>query len=201
MLLALLGNRGEETADPAGVPSSQGAPAVVRDPAGPARGGTGSRARSPKATPGRASVSPDGTVEATKAPPEPTSAAGASGGIAGTADAPGDAAAVSAPDPTAAVVSAEQRTAPQGERKPSDVKAIPQPRERTPTPPDAGRGDRGLGVAARDDPHRRPLGRLRHDEGRRHRHPAAQRGPTVKAVVRLYEQNGKKRKSIIDATG
>jgi hypothetical protein len=25
--------------------------------------------------------------------------------------------------------------------------------------------------------------------------------PTVKAIVRLYEQNGKKRKSIIDATG
>ncbi|HEX2087065.1 MAG TPA: hypothetical protein VHF89_15400, partial [Solirubrobacteraceae bacterium] len=33
--------------------------------------------------------------------PDPTSAAGASRGVAGTADAPGDAAAVAAPDPTA----------------------------------------------------------------------------------------------------
>jgi hypothetical protein len=200
MLLTLLGNRSEETADPAGVPSREGVGTVVREPAGPARGGTGRRAPGPKATPGRASVSPDGTVEATKAPPEPTSAAGASGGIAGTADAPGDAAAVDAPDPTAAEATAEQRTAPRGERRPSDVRAVPQPREKTPTEPDAIVETEGAAAphatiridAPWDGYDTMKAGdiveRLRTSDA------------TVKAVVRLYEQNGRKRKSILSAT-
>ena len=200
MIFTLLGHRGEETADPAGVPTREGVGTVVPDPAGPARGGTGRRAPGPRATPGRAAVSPDGTVETTKGPPEPTSAAGASAGVAGTAAAPGDAAAVSAPDPTAARPTARQRTAPRGERKPSDVRAAPQPRERTPTEPDALVETEGSAT---------PHATIRIDapwEG----YDAMKAGdivarlrgedPTVKAIVRLYEQNGRKRKSILAAT-
>jgi len=199
-IAALLGHRGEESADPAGVPSREGVGTVVREPAGPARGGTGRRAPGPKASPGRAAASPDGTVETTKAPPEPTSAAGASGGVAGTADAPGDAAAVSAPDPTAAEVSARQRTAPRGERRPSDIRAIPQPRERTQTTEDTLVETEGAAAPSAtihvDAPWKgydamkagEIVARLRSSDA------------TVKAVVRLYEQSGKKRKSILSAT-
>ena len=200
MLFTVLGHRGEQTADPAGVPSREGVGTVVPEPAGPARGGTGARARSPRATPGRAAVSPDGTVETTKGPPEPTSAAGASGGIAGTADAPGDAAAVAAPDPTAAEATAEQRTAPQGERRPSDVRAVPQPREKTPTAPDAiveTEGSAAPHATIRIDAPWDGYDTMKAgDIVERLRTADA----TVKAIVRLYEQNGRKRKSIVTAT-
>jgi hypothetical protein len=203
MIFTLLGNRGEETADPAGVPSREGVGTVVREPSGPARGGTGRRGvggTGSRATPGRASVSPDGTVETTKGPPEPTSAAGASGGIAGTADAPGDAAAVSAPDPTAAEATAEQRTAPQGERRPSDVRAVPQPREKTPAEPDAlveSEGSAAPHATIRIDAPWDGYDTMKAgDIVERLRTADA----TVKAVVRLYEQNGRKRKSILSAT-
>jgi hypothetical protein len=200
-IATLLGNRSEESADPAGVPSREGVASVVREPAGPARGGTGRRAPGPKATPGRAAATPDGNVEVTKSPPEPTSAAGASGGIAGTADAPGDADAVGAPDPTAAVVGDDQRTAPQGERRPSDVRAIPQPRERTDTTEDTLVETEGAAA---------PHATIRVDEPWKGYNAMKaseivarleSSDATVKAVVRLYEQNGKKRKSILAATG
>jgi hypothetical protein len=199
-IATLLGHRGEETADPAGVPSREGVGTVVREPAGPARGGTGRRPAGPRATPGRAASSPDGAVEQTKSPPEPTAAAGASGGVAGTAEAPGDAAAVSAPDPTAARPTARQRTAPQGERRPSDVRATPQPRQRTATEEPTVVETEGAATpsatirvdAPWDDYDRMKaadiVARLRSSDD------------TVKAVVRLYEQNGKGRKSILSAT-
>jgi hypothetical protein len=65
----------------------------------------------------RAAVRSD-AVEIATAPPEPTSAAGASGGVAGTADAPGAAAAAGAPDPTTGTV-------PRGERRVRDVSPTP----------------------------------------------------------------------------
>ena len=197
-IAALLGRQGEETADPAGVPRREGVGTVTRDPSGPARGGTGRRAPGPRATPGRASAGAG--VERTKGPPEPTSAAGASGGIAGTADAPEDAAAVGAPDPTAARTTARQRTARQGERRPSDVRATPIPRERTvieqPTVVESEGSATPSATIRVDAPWEGyddmkagdVVSRLRGEDA------------TVKAVVRLYEQNGRKRKSVLDAT-
>lgn len=199
-IATLLGHRGEETADPAGVPSREGVGTVVAEPSGAARGGTGRRAPSPRATPGRAATSPDGTVETTKGPPEPTSAAGASGGVAGTADAPGDAEAVAAPDPTAAEARAGQRTAPQGERRPSDVRAVPQPRERTRVEKD---------VLVETEGSASPHATIRIDapwagyDQMKAGDIVSRLGTadaTVKAVVRLYEQNGKQRKSVLTAT-
>jgi hypothetical protein len=105
-----------------------------RSASGPAPGGTGRRPPTPARTPGRA-TSAEGAVEVTKGPPEPTSAAGASGGVGGTAAAPGTAAAAGAPDPTTATSTRRQRTAPQGERRTRDVSPAPSAaRPRAPEP-------------------------------------------------------------------
>jgi hypothetical protein len=55
--------------------------------------------------------------------PEPTSAAGASGGVGGTFDAPGDAGAVGAPDPTAVDLATGATGVTQGERGFNDMGA------------------------------------------------------------------------------
>src|SRR5688572_16373095 len=87
-------HRDDENGDPFAA-----ATIVEQEEADERRAGT-APGRSPSATPGRATTS-DGVVQTTAAPAEPTSAAGASGGVAGTAAAPRAAAAVRAPDPTA----------------------------------------------------------------------------------------------------
>jgi hypothetical protein len=127
--------------------------------------------------------------------PEPTSAAGASRGVGGTADAPGAAASVDAPDPTAPSI-------PRGERKPTSV-APPTPEgrfSRVSTEADEvveteGAADPGatLRVDAPFDGYdnlRAPeiVARVRESDD------------ATKAVVRLYEQTHKKRKSVLAAT-
>ncbi len=161
--------------------------------AGRAPGGTGRRAPSPQATPGRAKDA-DGSVEVTTGPPEPTSAAGASGGVAGTADAPGAAAAVGAPDPTAAAP-----TIPQGERRANDVQGR-QPRRKTVDAEETlveTEGAASPGPQIRIDEPWDGYGKMKAGEI-----VARVRGSddAAKAVVRLYEQTHKKRKSILDAT-
>ena len=189
-------------------------------PGGPAPGGTGRRApASPSARRPRATVSGD-SVEVAKSPPEPTSAAGASGGVAGTVDAPGDAAAVSAPDPTAASSTRRQPTAPAGERRMRDTSPAPSARRATAPEPKRSEIDRRR-EEQREAEAEHPAG-LVESEG------AADPGATIhvdapwdgyasmkagdvvarlqtatdaeKAIVRLYESTHKKRKSILDAT-
>jgi hypothetical protein len=186
------------------------------EPASRPPGGTGGRAPSPRVTPGRATA-PDGEVEVTAAPPEPTSAAGASGGVAGTAAAPGAAAAVGAPDPTAATSTRAQPIAPQGERRTTDVSPPARARRRQATTPKHSEVDRIRAQQREPSP-----ADIVESEG------AASPGPELhveapwegyekmkvteivdrlqagddatKAIVRLYEQTHKKRKSILDAT-
>jgi hypothetical protein len=162
-----------------------------RPASGRAPGGTGRRAPSPAATPGRATTS-DGVVETTAAPAEPTSAAGASGGVAGTAAAPQAAAIVDAPDPTAPHL-------PQGERKARDVRPV-QPRRKTVDTEETLVETEGAAT---------PGATLRvdapwdgYDQMKAQEIVARVRGgdDAAKAVVRLYEQTHKKRKSILDAT-
>ena len=129
-------------------------------------------------------------------PPDPTSAAGASRSVAGTADAPGAAAAVGAPDPTAPALR-------RGERKPTDVDP-PTPESRFKRDSDQVEDElvESEGAAAPsatlrvDEPFdgydklRAPeiVARVRESDG------------AVKAVVRLYESTHKKRKSVLAAT-
>jgi hypothetical protein len=176
------------------------APTPVPDPAGPARGATGRRPASPRAGRGRAATR-EASVETTAAPPEPTSAAGASGGVAGTADAPQDAATAGAPDPTAATSTEDRPVAPQGERLPTQTRATPTPREKTVD--DSSTLAETEGAAT-------PSAQIRVDEpwtgydkmrateivGR-----VKESDDAAKAVVRLYEQMHKKRKSVLQATG
>lgn len=161
---------------------------------GRAPGGSGRPSPSRAATPGRA-TSPDGAVEVTKGPAEPTSAAGASGGIAGTAAAPGAAAAAGAPDPTA------PRT-PQGERRDRDVRPNGQPRRRDES---ATANERVVETEGSADPGAQLRVGAPWDgyDTMKASEIVARVGnadPAVKAVVRLYEQTHKKRKSILDAT-
>ena len=174
-------------------------------------------APSPRPTPGRA-TSPDGAVQVTSSPPEPTSAAGASGGVAGTAAKPGDAALASAPDPTAASSVRPRRPAPQGERRTADVRPTrarrrqattpsraevdrrrEQAREREAAPPEVVETEGSATPSATitvDEPWtgydkmRAPeiVARLKESDD------------ATKAVVRLYEQTTKKRKTILSAT-
>lgn len=189
----------ESTARRVGTPLDNGGPAPAPAPSGPARGGTGRRPTSPRAARGRA-TSTDGSVEVQKGPPEPTSAAGASGGVAGTVDAPGDAAVAGAPDPTAATSERDAPIAPQGERKPTDTRATPIPREKTidDTP-----------VLAETEGSASPSAQIRidapwegYDDMKAPQIVSRVRGEdaTVKAVVRLYEGSHRKRKSILEAT-
>lgn len=152
--------------------------------------------------------------------PDPTSAAGASGGVAGTAAAPGDAAAANAPDPTAASTDRAARTVRQGQRRSNDVRPPRTTRVRQRTEPKRSEIDRRR-VEQRDSAET-PETTLAETEGSAS--PAAtvrvdepwdgygsmKAGDIVtrlassdaatKAVVRLYEQTHKKRKSILDAT-
>lgn len=174
-------------------------PAPAPEPSGPAPGGTGRRTPSPKATRRRAATtSPD--VESAKAPAEPTSAAGASAGVAGTLDAPGDAAVAGAPDPTAASTVSPRPVAPQGERKPTDVTATPISQVKTVDDEP---------VLAETEGAAAPGPQIHVDEP--WPNYAKMKAPDVvdrlrtaddatKAVVRLYEQTNKNRKSIITAT-
>lgn len=187
-----------------------------RSPSGAAPGGTGRRPRTPASTPGRA-TSPDGSVEVTKSPPEPTSAAGASSGVGGTAAAPGTAAAAGAPDPTVATSTRRQPTVRQGQRRTNDVS--PPPRTRTSDPkrsevdrrrlqqreaesdasPDLveSEGAAAPGAQIRVDQPFEGYDKLKAPEIVARAKAA---DPAEKAVIRLYEQTHKKRKSILDAT-
>ena len=200
---------GTATADRPGRPAAPGQ----------APGGTGRRTPSRNASPGRASLT-DAGVGTTKAPPEPTSAAGASGGVAGTMDAPGAAAAAGAPDPTAATTTRRQRPAPGGERRAVDVAPEPKPARHLPeiTKGEAGRirAQEREDEANADENAAMSLGTATPGATLRVDAPwegyDKMRAPdivtrlkasddTVKAIVRLYEGTHKKRKSILDATG
>jgi hypothetical protein len=187
---ALLGRDAEDDAEQRYRPVAT--PVDGDEPGGAAPGGTGRPAPSRSATPRQARTRSD-AIETTAAPPEPTSAAGASGGIAGTVEAPGDAAAAGAPDPTAAAPAI-----PKGERRSNDVAAPTgghteeEPDELVET---EGAADPGANLRVSEpfdgyDKLRAPeiVARVRESD------------PATKAVVRLYEQTHRKRKSILAAT-
>ena len=128
--------------------------------------------------------------------PEPTSAAGASRSVAGTADAPGAAAAVGAPDPTAPSLR-------RGERKPTAVEppTVESRFKRDEDDPEdevvetEGSASPGATLHVSEpfqgyDKLKAPeiVARVRESDD------------AVKAVVRLYESSHKKRKSILSAT-
>jgi hypothetical protein len=126
--------------------------------------------------------------------PDPTSAAGASRGVAGTADAPGAAAGVDAPDPFAPSI-------PRGERRPTAVDP-PAPESRFERVDRGAGGGESEGAAA-------PRATLRvdapfegYDQLKAPEIVARVResDDATKAVVRLYEQTHKKRKSVLAAT-
>jgi hypothetical protein len=152
---------------------------------------------------------------------EPTSAAGASGGVAGTAAAPGAAAAAGAPDPTAASAATRaRRTVRQGERRASDVRPPRTTPARSRTEPSRAEVDRRRAEQREETttPETRlaetegsaaPTATIRVDEpwdgyGRMKAPDIVDRvgsaDQATKAVVRLYEQTHRKRKSILDAT-
>lgn len=161
-------------------------------------------------------------ASAPPAAPEPTAAAGASGGVAGTAAAPGDAAAASAPDPTAAASTTRApRTVRQGERRANDVRPPRTTRARTRTEPRRSEIDRRRveeresaetpeTTLAETEGSAAPTATLRVDEPWEG-YGAMKAGDIVdrltasdqatKAIVRLYEQTHKKRKSVLNATG
>lgn len=218
ILRQLTDGRGDQQRFEAAAPSTTTTPAT---PAGPAPGGTGRRARTPRATPARATTREPG-VERTGSPPEPTAAAGASGGVGGTTLAPGDAAAAGAPDPTAA--SSADRAAPttrQGARRANDVRPPRTTRARRRTEPKRAEVDRRRAeqresaespgsTLAETEGAANPAARLRVDEpwdGYRSMKASEivarvrSSDAATKAVVRLYEQTHKQRKSILDATG
>jgi len=125
--------------------------------------------------------------------PDPVAAAGASGGVGGTLDAPGAAGDVAAPDPTGDV-----RPLPQGERRTSDV--APPSRFKTEDDTDSvvysfGDPDEPGAAVAVDAPW------PGYDQQRAPDVVARVKGAddATKAVVLLYEQGHKKRKSVLQA--
>jgi hypothetical protein len=193
-------DRFQPTAHQVGTPLRDGTPSPTPDPSGPARGGTGRRPTSPRAARGRAH-SPDGSIEVTGAPPEPTSAAGASGGIGGTVDAPGAAAEAGAPDPTAASSVTPRPPAPARERTANQLRVAPEPREKTvdDTPRLAEtEGSASPGAQIHVDA---PWDGYDDMKAGEIVSRVKESDASVKAVVRLYEQQHKKRKSILGATG
>ncbi|HEV3000072.1 MAG TPA: hypothetical protein VGW75_04965 [Solirubrobacteraceae bacterium] len=163
------------------------------EPGGAPPGGTGRRAPSTDATPRQARTRTD-SVETSGAPPEPTSAAGASGGVAGTVAAPGDAAAADAPDPTAPSI-------PRGERRPTAVEP-PAPESRfdrvdTDASVVETEGAADPGATLRVDAPWDGYDKLRAPEIVAR---VRESDDATKAVVRLYEQTHKKRKSVLAAT-
>jgi hypothetical protein len=184
----LLGRDGHDDEEQRFTPVAK--PVGGSEPGGAAPGGTGRPAPSRDATPRQARTRSD-AIETTGAPPEPTSAAGASGGIAGTTAAPGD-----APDPTAPSI-------PRGERKPT-APAPPPAEERFKRDSDDDEDElvETEGAAA-------PSATIRVDEPfngyDKLKAPeivarVRESDDATKAVVRLYEQTHKKRKSILSAT-
>jgi hypothetical protein len=128
--------------------------------------------------------------------PDPTSAAGASRGVGGTADAPRAAAAVDAPDPTAPSI-------PRGERKPT-APAPPAPEERFKRDEDQvedelveTEGSAAPSATLRIDEPFKGYDKLKAPEIVAR---VRESDEAVKAVVRLYESTHKKRKSILAAT-
>jgi hypothetical protein len=188
------------TAHQVGTPT-EAAPSPMHYPSRPAPGAAARRRARPtggRATPRRAKT-PDESVEVSAAPPEPTSAAGASGGVAGTAEAPTDAATAGAPDPTAATTEEARPVAPTRERTVNQTQATPAPREKTvdDTP-----------ELAETEGAATPSAEIRVDapwEGYDEMKAAdvvdrlKAADDAQKAVVRLYEQQHKKRKSVLDA--
>ena len=128
--------------------------------------------------------------------PEPTSAAGASRGVGGTVDAPGAAAAVDAPDPTAPSI-------PRGERKPTSV--APPPREERFKRADPEEEDTLVETEGAADPGATLRVDAPFDGYDRLKAPeivarVRESDAATKAVVRLYEATHKNRKSILAAT-
>jgi hypothetical protein len=152
----------------------------------PANGETGMRTTPAPRTPPR--------------PPEPTSAAGASGGVGGTAAAPGDAARAGAPDPTAASPARPRPVAPRRERTENQVRATPPPREKTVDDAPVLAETEGAASPGAEIHVDTPW--TGYDEMKAADVVDRVRvsDPSVKAVVRLYEQQHKKRKSILAAT-
>jgi hypothetical protein len=150
-------------------------------------------------TPGRA-TSPDDSVQVTTGPPDPTSAAGAAGGVAGTAAAPGSAAAAGSPDPTAATSARAEPIAPQGERRSIDVRATPPPRERSVSADSDVVDSQGGADPAAEVRVGEPWAGYDDMKASEIVRRARSADATVKAVVRLYEQSTKKRKTILEAT-
>ena len=189
----LLGRDGQDDAEQRYTPVAT--PVGGDEPGGAAPGGTGRPAPSSRATPRQARTRAD-AIETTGAPPEPTSAAGASAGIGGTAAAPGDAGAAGAPDPTVPTI-------PRGERKPTAV-APPPAEERFKRDEDEDEdevveteGAADPGATIRVDAPFDGYDRLKAPEIVAR---VRESDDATKAVVRLYEQTHKKRKSILSAT-
>jgi len=135
------------------------------------------------------------------ADPDPVSAAGASTGVGGTVDAPGDAAEAGAPDPTAPSV-------PQGERRAIDMESLatgaPEPEIADPTLD----GEDTL-VYSTADTDVEPSANLRvvdppwegYDAMRANEIVARLKevDESTRAVALLYEQSHKARKSVLEA--
>ena len=165
------------------------------EPGGAPPGGTGRPAPSARATPRQARTRTD-AIETTTEPPEPTSAAGASGGVGGTTAAPGDAGEAGAPDPTVPSI-------PRGERKPTSVDPPPaEQRFKRDEDDDEDalvetEGAADPGATLRVDAPFEGYDQLRAPEIVAR---VRESDDATKAVVRLYEQTHKKRKSVLAAT-
>lgn len=209
----LLGHHSDDDhavrAEAGGTATATAPPPPPADPARP----------SPQAPRGRAGLT-DAAVEATKGPPEPTSAAGASGGVAGTAAAPAVGARAGAPDPTAATTTRRTRPAPATERRQVDVEPVPAAARHTPevSRAEATRlrtHEREAAANAEEDAvlslgDGEPGAQLHVDapwEGYDKMRAAdvvdrlKTSDEAVRAVVLLYEQTHRKRKSVLSAAG
>lgn len=209
-----------------GSPETQDREGPVVAPAASA-GPTGRAAQTGPAEPPQARPAPErprgratavGDVEITERPAEPTSAAGASGGIAGTAAAPGTAARAGAPDPTAVTALEEHPIAPRGARRFVDVQPTPNavrhPPEIRHTDADAHRLGERLAEQNAEEEAVLSLG-----DGEPHAQlhveapwPGYEKmkardivdringaDPALKGIVLLYEQTHKKRKTVLEA--
>jgi hypothetical protein len=201
-LRAALGDEDGDTFTPTahqvGTPAD-GAPSPMHYPSRPAPGAAARRrAHRARPTPGRAK-SPDEAVEITSGPPDPTSAAGASGGVAGTAEAPTDAATAGAPDPTAATTQEARPVAPTRERTRNQTQTAPAGRRKTVDDTPTLAETEGAATPSAQIHVDAPW--AGYDEMKAadvvDRLKAAD--DAQKAVVRLYEQQHKKRKSVLNA--
>ncbi len=131
--------------------------------------------------------------------PEPTSAAGASGGVGGTLDAPGDAAAAGSPDPTAVDLATGATGVRQGERRANDMapptRAADQGFDDDAVVYSFGDPDEPSATVGVDEPWEGYAGMTVGDVLARLRDA----DETTKAVVLLYEQRHKNRKRVLGA--